>query len=122
MNILLVDDNSELRHTLSTLLQHVGHDVQACPNGQDAWSKLEDGTQHFELVVTDVRMPHMTGVEFASRLRACGSQTPIIFIAGGMEAELEPQQPELVPYTVVHKPFLLSTFLEAMTKISGVAS
>ena len=118
MQILLVDDNATLRHTLTALLQNVGHEVEACHDCDDAWIKLETSAKNYGLVVTDVRMPRMTGVEFATRLRAQGSQTPIIFIAGGREVELEPPLPEFVPYAVLHKPFSLNTFLDAMKRLS----
>lgn len=122
MHILLVDDNNDVRQTLATLLQNAGHRVESCPDGDDAWSKLKGNTHDYELVVTDVRMPHMNGVEFASRLRAQGSQTPIIFIMGGAETELEQPQADFVPYTVVQKPFMLSTFLDAVSEVSQLAS
>lgn len=112
MHILLVDDNGEIRSTLTTFLQADGHRVQACSNAHEAWSRFEADEGLFELLITDIRMPLMGGVELATRLRAKGSGMPIIFIAGGLETELEQPNLRFAPYRVLHKPFMVETFLE----------
>lgn len=118
MRILLVDDNREIRSTLTTFLRDAGYEVHSCDDAQHAWSLIESGESSFELVITDIQMPAMDGVELATRLRAHGSQTPIIFIAGGMEAELEEHRSDFGPYRVLHKPFMMRAFLDAVSEVA----
>ena len=116
MQILLVDDNSDIRTTLCTFLERKGHDVRTCPSAVEAWSSLTRESESFELVLTDVRMPQMGGVELARKMRAQGSNTPIIFMAGALEDELVDAQQDLGPYAVLQKPFMLSALIEAMNE------
>ena len=125
MRILLVDDNREIRSTLTTFLQGAGHEVHACHDAQVAWSLLQEGKEGesaFELVITDIQMPTMDGVELATPMRAHGSQAPIIFIAGGIEAELEQPRADFGTYRVLHKPFMMSAFLDVVSEVEGAAS
>ena len=119
MHILLVDDNGEIRSTLTTFLQSAGHRVQACSNARDAWSRVEADEGPFELLITDIRMPLMGGMELATRLRARGSRMPIIFIAGGIEAELERPNMRFSPYRVLNKPFMVDTFLDMVREVGA---
>lgn len=119
MNILLIDDNREIRSTLTTFLQSAGHSVQSCPDGAAAWSLFEAGASRFELVITDVQMPAMDGVELATRLRASGSKTPIIFMAGGIEDELEQPRADFGHYRVLQKPFMMNAFLDVVSEVSA---
>ena len=119
MQILLVDDNSDIRTTLCTFLERKGHAVHTCPSAVEAWSSITQDAENFELVLTDVRMPQMGGVELARRMRARGSNTPIIFMAGALEDELMDAQQDLGPYAVLQKPFMLSALIDAMKEATG---
>jgi CheY-like chemotaxis protein len=88
--ILIVDDEKDMAKTLAASLRpHVGT-VLVAHNGQEAWDKLlsAEGSQ-VDLVVCDISMPVLTGIELFQRVRASGSQTPFIFLTGNNEkAEL----------------------------------
>ncbi len=67
MNILLVDDDSSIRASISGFLTRLGHRVQECGDGRDALALLERSPVH--LVLTDIQMPHIDGHELLRRLR-----------------------------------------------------
>ena len=77
--ILVVDDRSVNRDFLVTLLGYVGHSVLQASDGAEALAIVR--AQHPDLIITDLMMPTMSGVEFAGRVRADASvaKTPIIF-------------------------------------------
>jgi DNA-binding response OmpR family regulator len=79
--ILLVDDEEPIRVSLSTYLRRVGHDVTLAGNGVEALRALGEGT--FDLVVTDVNMPDMDGIEVVMKLKEASSRVPLVVMSGG---------------------------------------
>ena len=73
--ILLVDDYDQLAMVLKTFLVHEHHEVTIAENGRDALEQFDP--QRFDLVITDLWMPEMGGVELIEKLKA---QTPAIKI------------------------------------------
>jgi CheY-like chemotaxis protein len=77
--VLVVDDREANREFLATLLGYVGHRVLQASDGLEAL-QIAQG-QHPDLIITDVQMPRMGGIELADRVHddAAIGQTPIIF-------------------------------------------
>ena len=67
-SLLLIDDSPFFRNMLSPVLQAVGYDVTAAASAPEALAMFKDGRE-FDIVVTDIEMPEMSGFEFAERLR-----------------------------------------------------
>ncbi|MDJ0949721.1 MAG: response regulator [Alphaproteobacteria bacterium] len=80
-NILLVDDVQMVRLALSTLLQESGHTVTEASDGKAALKAA--GSDAFDIVVTDVFMPAMDGIELIRHLRESYPDLKIIAISGG---------------------------------------
>jgi two-component system chemotaxis response regulator CheY len=66
-NVLVVDDDSLIRQLVSLILRSAGYTAIEAVNGADALNKL--GSARVEMVITDLRMPQMDGVEFIRQLR-----------------------------------------------------
>lgn len=113
--ILLADDSEDFLAIQSTLLTHAGHEVQTACNGREALQKLE----HFRcsLVVTDIMMPHMDGLEFIMELRKRLNYCHIIALTGGswMSAPLHLKiASSLGAVTTLSKPVTGRQLLEAV--------
>jgi CheY-like chemotaxis protein len=80
-NILVVDDDALLRETLKVVLESVGHDVQLATNGVEALRIVESYKP--DLVLTDIIMPEMEGIELIRAVRKIHPSTPVIAISGG---------------------------------------
>src|SRR5947209_3151960 len=81
LKLLVVDDSSTNRLILSRMLQALGHDVETANDGEQAVARLAETS--FDLVLMDVQMPGIGGVEAARRIRARGGAaagTPIIAV------------------------------------------
>lgn len=80
MKILVVDDDKTTRKLLSLYLKAKGYEVVTAENGLDAMEKL--GTENINLVVTDINMPYMDGIELTKNLRADDSwkDLPILMV------------------------------------------
>ena len=78
--ILLVDDNVSGSTARKTVLEELGHKIHVASNGADA---LEQFSQHhFDLVVTDYKMPRMDGLELIARLRKLQPEIRIVLVSG----------------------------------------
>lgn len=65
--ILAVDDQATMRSLLESVLERAGHDVITAEDGVDAMAKLRD--QSFDMVITDVNMPNMSGLSLVPKIR-----------------------------------------------------
>jgi signal transduction histidine kinase/CheY-like chemotaxis protein len=104
--ILVVDDEAMVRNVTAKLLRMRGHSVEEARGGPDALEKIAD--RPFDLIVTDLGMPEMSGSELAYRIRQHHPALCIVLLTGHTDAE---DQSEHVD-TVVKKPFRIDV-LEA---------
>lgn len=101
--ILVVDDEEGLRATLAANLELEGYEVAMADSGAGAVAQV--AASRFDLVITDVRMPEMNGLEAFRRIRKLRPGAPVIMMtAFTAESMLEQAVAEGV-YTVIHKPF-----------------
>lgn len=82
--ILLVDDNRSGLMARRVVLEELGFTTDGAPDAQMALDLFSQ--EHYDLVVTDFRMPDMDGVELIAQLRATSPNTPIILISGFVDA------------------------------------
>lgn len=89
MRILLVEDHTELQHWLAKALRDANLTVECADNGADADSLLL--TQDYALVILDLTLPRMDGLEVLKRLRARGGRTPVLILTarGGLEDRVQ---------------------------------
>ncbi|HEY0663663.1 MAG TPA: sigma-54 dependent transcriptional regulator [Thiobacillaceae bacterium] len=76
--ILVVDDEPKMRRVLEIMLQKMGHRVLGAGNGVEALALFREHA--VDLVITDLRMPEMDGIELLAQLRAQGSEVPVMVI------------------------------------------
>ncbi len=79
-NILLVEDNADLRESLAELLREWGHEVRTADNGARAIEAASAG--HFDLAFVDLGLPDLDGFEVASRLRAAAADLRLVALTG----------------------------------------
>src|SRR4051794_36603334 len=102
--ILVVDDEPVLCALASRALREAGHEVVIAADGTAAYELVK--TQAFDLVVTDSRMPGLTGPELVFWLRELNPSLPILHISGSYGENSDPgEMPANVP--TLYKPFKL---------------
>jgi CheY-like chemotaxis protein/anti-sigma regulatory factor (Ser/Thr protein kinase) len=85
LRILLVDDDPMLIKSLQDTLQEDGHLITATHGGQpgiDAFAAAVGGVERFDVVITDLGMPHVDGRKVASSVKAASPTTPVILLTG----------------------------------------
>ena len=101
---LLAEDDGAMRAYLSRALENAGYEVYAVDRGTMALPLLEDG--EFDLLLSDIVMPEMDGIELAQRCAEVSPRTKVMFITGFAAVALRPNR-EAPQAKVLSKPFHL---------------
>jgi DNA-binding NtrC family response regulator len=78
--ILVADDDAVIRQGLKRILSAEGYEVEAVSDGRMALKRLEE--KHFNLLITDLKMPGMSGLEVLQSIRTCQPELPVVLITG----------------------------------------
>lgn len=79
-NVLVVDDEGAIRYSVSKTLQRVGYNVSEAASGEEALDHMQK--QHYDVVLTDIRMPGLTGVELLKRIKDTAPDAIVILMTG----------------------------------------
>jgi len=101
-NILIVDDESTIRDTLSLILKEEGYETQTAANGLEALNKIKE--LNFDLVITDLKMPKVDGLELMEKLKEISPKTSVIVITAYATLESAIQALRLGAYDYIIKP------------------
>jgi len=114
--ILVVDDEFYIRELLVRALYQIGYEnVDSARDGAEAWEALEKA--NYCLVITDHKMPRITGLELVEKMRAAGMLQPVILISGTLPTEEINRSPGLRVDAMLAKPFTfaaLSAIIEQL--------
>jgi CheY-like chemotaxis protein len=119
-DILLVEDEADLRDVLREFLQHTGYTVHAVAHGRAAIQHLAKNAPR--LVVTDIFMPEADGFELLSELRRSHPQIPVVAMSGSMLGDTKlylNTARYLGAQSTLAKPFALREFLAAVQAAIG---
>ena len=89
--ILIVDDNPNMSSLLSEMLEVFDYASVRAADGTEALAVLENGD--FSMVITDMRMPNMTGLELLGEVKSRFPKMPVVLISGYSLQEIEKQEP-----------------------------
>ncbi len=106
MNLLLVEDEDEFRQLAAQWLTRKGHTVHQAANGQEALLELE--RRQFDVVVCDMNMPGISGLEVLQRMRAAESEVEVIILTGQATIENAVEAMKLGARDYQTKPFPLA--------------
>ena len=118
VSILVVDDEPDIRATVSAMLEIEGYDVAEAANGADALRQLE---QHApDVILLDMRMPILDGWGFAAELRRRGHRTPIVVMTAARDAAH--WAAEIAASAFVSKPFGYDDLIAAVERVTPPAA
>ncbi len=119
LSILIVEDVAAVRDAIALILSDAGHKVQQAGNGEEAEGLLRDPQHHFDVVVTDLWMPGVDGLQLLARWRGARPTTRFVVVSGGsrsMPLEVSTAAAEARGAdAVVFKPFEPEELLAAIT-------
>ena len=110
--IAIVDDDEDIRDAFSNLLLAMGYSCQAFGS---AHAFLEAfALDHFDCLITDIRMPGISGLELLQRVKAIGTEMPIIVISSVSDPAVRLQALALGAKDYIHKPITDEALLKSL--------
>ena len=119
IRILLAEDEDAMRTYLSRALENAGYEVVAVDRGTAAVPLLE--RERFDLLLPDIVMPEMDGIELAQRCADISPETKVMFITGFAAVTLRASQ-EAPQAKVLSKPFHLRDLVLEVDRVFGLPS
>ena len=107
--ILVIDDEKSIRNTLKEILEYEGHEVQDAPDGMEGLKKIE--AEKFDIILSDIKMPKMDGMELLDKILELQNDTPIIMISGHGTIETAVEAIKKGAYDFISKPLDLNRML-----------
>lgn len=117
--ILLAEDDDDMRRFLVKALERAGYDVTHFDNGASAYARLRE--EPFSLLLTDIVMPEMDGIELARRATEIDPDLKVMFITGFAAVALNPDSNAPKDAKVLSKPFHLRDLVNEVEKMLDAA-
>ena len=122
-NILIIDDEKAIRKTLSEILSYEGYKIEEASDGEEGLKKFKE--KAFDVVLCDIKMPKLDGLEFLDKAREANPDVPVIMISGHGTIETAVEAVKKGAYDYISKPpdlnRLLITIRNAKDKTNLVA-
>ena len=115
--IMVVDDEESIRNLMEEILCNGGYRVDVFADGTAAWSALSAEPQAWDLLITDLTMPGMTGAELSRKAARIRPGLPIIICTGYNEMLGSAQGQELTTGVSLQKPVTMQELLEAVAEV-----
>ena len=115
--ILLADDDVTSRDLVVRALEMDAHHVEAVSNGTDALARLAQGAEAFDLLISDVQMPGLDGIELARKVAALLPDLPILLMSGFVVEEEAMKSTGARIAGLISKPFTLEEIRTRVTKL-----
>lgn len=122
-NILIIDDEKSIRKTLTEILSYEGYKIDEAGDGEEGLKKFKEKT--YDLVLCDIKMPKLDGIEFLEKAKQINADVPIIIISGHGNIETAVEAVKKGAFDYIAKPpdlnRMLITLRNAMDKNTLVA-
>ncbi len=120
--ILLVEDEPLVRSLLRRTLRHQGYQVLEAANGEEALQLFGQHDGEIDMLLTDIMMPGMSGIEVATRVRSRNAWLPVLFISGYAKEAIRVDGAMLPNTRFLGKPFLPNELLTSVRETLDSAS
>ncbi len=115
--ILVIDDEKEVRELVSDMLRFYGYTVLEAPNASNAFVIYEKYKNSIDLILTDIVMPQMSGIEFANKIRPVYPRNKFLFMSGYTDTVLTEQELLRDQVHFLQKPFNAVTLMKKIRTV-----
>jgi two-component system response regulator HydG len=116
-SVLVIDDNADLAENIAEILEDLGVDVHLASSAKQALACFDD--RKWSLVVTDVRMPGVDGLELLAMIKERSPGTPVMVMTGFADRETVNRAHQSGAIAVVHKPLDFDALLELVQQVAA---
>jgi len=113
-NVLVVEDETDLREILVFILQDIGYNVSEAVNGEEALKMCQ--TNSYDAIISDIRMPKVDGVQLLKSLRSINPEIPLIFLVTGFADIKEAECYKLGANAFINKPYDVTEMTDKLEK------
>lgn len=117
--ILVVDDEPGVREVIRRVLVKAGFEIVSAPDGEEALATFEEQQGSFDLVITDLSLPGMSGSDLGRALRLLQAELPLLLTSGYSEDSTEVSRAHMPGEQFLEKPFGSKELIEAATTLTG---
>lgn len=112
--ILIADDEADITAVLGDLLAEQGYEVESARDGAEAWEKSQ--REHYDAIITDLKMPHMGGLELLRKVKEASQSTVVIIMTGFATVETAIEALKIGAYDYILKPFKVGELLQIVDR------
>ena len=116
-HILLAEDDSSMRSFIEKTLLQAGHTVESCEDGKVALKRAEETQNPFDLLLTDIVMPGLDGIELSQKVSMGFPNVKVMFITGFAAVAMKNKDVNPEETKVLSKPFHLKQLVEQVDQL-----
>ena len=116
VRLLIIEDDQSVADALRLIMEDQGYEVTVASSGGDGCDQYTLGA--FDLTITDVNLPDMSGLDVLARLRACAPHLPVILITAHVTPEVATTAKERGALEILSKPFLPSDIISLVSRFA----
>jgi CheY-like chemotaxis protein len=119
LRILAVDNEPSVTFSLRQIFTGPHYELAAVENGDAALSRLDSGAEHYDVIIVDQKMPHMTGVELVEQLRRRGVDSKIMILSAHISSDVRAAYERMDVRVMFPKPFDVAAIRSAVDRLAA---
>ena len=120
LSILYVEDDELIRNELTSLLVKFFKNIHTATDGEDGLNIYNTNKDHIDVIISDINMPNLSGIEMVKKIRESNQDIPIIFTTAYSDVDYLSESIKLKIYDYIIKPIDVRALLTSMTLLSNV--
>jgi signal transduction histidine kinase/ActR/RegA family two-component response regulator len=117
VTVMVVDDEPLVREVVIKILTRAGHQVITASTGEESVQKFEENGDRIDIVMMDLTMPGISGIQAAHEIRLLDPNIPIVISSGHTKERSNIDIPKLAPLEFLGKPFKANALLNALSRV-----
>ena len=119
LRILAVDNEPSVTFSLRYIFTGPRYEISAVENGDAALARLDSGSERFDIIIVDQKMPHMTGVELVEEMRKRGITSKIMVLSAHISSEIRAAYERMDVHIMFPKPFDIAALRSAVDRLAA---
>ncbi len=119
LRILAVDNEPSVTFSLRYIFTGPRYELSAVENGDAALARLDSGFEHYDIIIVDQKMPHMTGVELVEQMRKRGITSKVMVLSAHLSSEIRAEYERMDVHVVFPKPFDVGQLRSAVDQLAA---